>query len=515
MPAVSKIDSNVTGLRIAEEESLKTLPVTPVWIPYEPNSYADFGGQVSTIAREPIAADRQRKKGVITDLDASGGFNNDLTQTNMQELLQGFFFADLRRKGEQVVTAVDVDGGNPDEYEVADTTGFIVNHLIKGKNFTNAANNAVNKVTAIVSNTSVEVATGLLTAEASPPSDAEIVAVGYEFASGTLDVSVAGTFPRLVRASGAVDFTTLGLIPGEWIFVGDDGAGQDFVTAANNGFKRVRSVAASYIELDKSASDMQAETGTGLTVRIFFGRVLKNETGTNIVRRTYQLERELGVPDTDNPTDTQAEYLVGAVPNEAVFNINTADKITVDLSFVACDHETVDAATGVKSGTRPDVEESDAFNTSSDFSRIKLSVVSDDDEAPSSLFAFVTDMTITINNNVSPNKAIGTLGAFDITAGMFMVSGEMTAYFADVAAIAAVRANSSVTLDMAIVKNNSGMCFDLPLIVLSDARANIEKDQPIKLPITSDAASGAGVLSTMNHTMLISFFDYLPDAADA
>jgi hypothetical protein len=514
MVQVSKIDSNVTGLRIAEEASLKVLPETPVWIPYEPNEYNDFGGQISTIAREPIADDRQRKKGVITDLDSAGGFTNDLTQTNLQELLQGFFFANLRRKAERTVTAVDIDAENPDEYEVASTTGFLVNSLIKGSGFTNSANNAVNLVTAVTTNVSVEVATGLLVAEASPPADAKITVVGYQFASGTLDVNVSGDFPRLVRASGSVDFTTLGIIPGEWIFVGGDGASQDFATAANNGFKRVRAVAATYIELDKSTLPMVNETGTSLTVRIFFGRVLKNETGSNIVRRTYQLERTLGAPDTSEPTEIQSEYLIGAVPSELVFNINTADKITCDLSFMACDHETRTGEQGVKGGTRPSIVESDAFNTSSDFSRIKLAAVSNTNEAPDPLFAFVTEMTLTVNNNVTANKAIGTLGAFDLTAGNFQVSGEMTAYFSDVSAITAVRDNSSITLDMAMVKNNSGMVIDLPLLVLSDARANIEKDAPITLPITADAASGANYLSTMNHTLLMCFFDYLPNAAD-
>lgn len=512
MAQVNKIDSNITGLAYAEEASLGVLGGSPVWNRLEPNSYDDFGGEVTTVSPNPINPSRQRKKGVITDLDASGGFNHNLSFYNAQDLLQGVFFADMRQKGREAVTAVDIDASNPDEYEVASTTGFLAGSLIKGFNFTNAANNGLNVVTAIVSNTSVEVATGQLVAEASPPATAYIQVVGYRSASGDIDVDASGDLPKLT--STTLDFTTLGLVVGQWIFLGGDLSANQFSTAANNGFKRIRSISATELVLDKSVLAMQTEANTTKLVDIYFGDVLRNETGTSIVRRSYHVERTLGAPDDSSPSDIQSEYLKGAIPNEFTVNIPTANLANFDLSFLAISHEQREGDDGPLQSSVVTVQRSDIYNTSSDFSRIKMSAVSATDEAPTPLFAFITEATITINNNLSANKAVGTLGAFDVTAGTFQVSGNITAYFSNVTAIQAVRNNADITLDMAIVKDNQGIVIDIPLVSLGDGRLNVEQDQPITLPLSMDAATAEDVATGMDHTMLLTFFGYLPNAAE-
>ena len=508
--AKNKIDSNITGLAFAEEACLGLLPGeggqpgSPVWNRLNPNSYNDFGGEIVTVAPNPINPSRQRRKGVTTDLDAAGGINTNFTFSSLTQLMQGVMFADIREKGYEEPSAV-----TGTVFTVASTTGFLVNSLVKGQKFTNTGNNALQKVTAVVLDTSVAVAATVV--EAAPPTGANLRVVGIEGATGDITVDNSGTLPSLT--STLLDFTTLGLVPGQWIFIGGDVALNQFATAVNNGFKRVKTVSTNTVVLDKSDAAMVTEVAAAQEVRLFFGDVLRNETGALIKRRSYNLERTLGAPDDDFPAQIQSEVLIGAVANEFTLNVPSAELLNADITFVATDNKQRDGVTGPKQTSVQDAPPSKEYNTSSDVSRIRLSVIDPTNPAPTALFAFVTEATISINNNVTPNKAVGVLGAFDVTAGTFTVSGNLTAYFANVAATQAVRNNADVSLDLGFVRDNQGLVLDLPLLSLGDGRLNVEVDQPITLPLTTDAASGQDVDENMDHTLLVTYFNYLPNAA--
>ena len=511
MTAKVKIDSNVVGLNYMEEASLGVLPGTPIIIPLEPNSFSDFGGQVTTKARNPINASRQRKKGNVVDLDASGGFNTDVTSQNLKDIMQGFMFADIRAKesvGEDDV--IDSVANVDNSYNAGeDLDDFSADDLVLAEGFTNAANNGLKVVVSAIATKLIVVET--LVDEAAAPTDAKITRVGLEGAATDMDIENTGTaFPTLT--SGALDFETLGLIVGEWIRIGGDATVNKFVTAANNGFARIRTITTSVLTFDKTENTMVTEIGTDLEIHLFFGDVLKNERAADIVRRSYALERTLGEPD-DTDGLVQSEVLHGAIANDLTLNMSTADLITADLTFIATEYETRSAATGVTPGTRQTLVEADAFNTTSNVVRTHLAIVSDTDADAAPLFAFAEEFTININNNASPNKAIGTLGAFEVTAGMFTVTGSLTVYFVDVEASDAVINNSDVTFDVHNVLQNKGITIDLPLIALGDARVNVEADQAIKLPITNDAFSGAKIDADLDYTLLFMFWNYLPDAA--
>ncbi len=518
MAQVNKIDSNTTELRYSEETSIGVANASADWFPIEPNSYPDFGGQVTNVARSPILKDRQNRKGVLTDLEASGGFSADLTQEALPDLSQGMFFADLRKKDELVPTSV-VEA--TDHYVVAaDGDDYVANDILFATGHDNAANNGKKTVTASTGTTVVCGGDALV--DETPTGTPVIRRVGHIMGSAELDVVIDGSGnPTLSRASGTVDFTDWDLIPGEWIWIGGDTATSDFVNAENNGLKRVLSVAADTIVLDKSDATMVNETGGALLVEVYFApRIIKNESnvsGANAqTRRTYQLERTLGAPDDSLPAEIQSEYIIGAVASQLQLNVATADKMTFDLSFMGLDVEQRTGATGLKpSATRPDLIESEAYNSSSDVKRIEMAKVIAGDEAPTPLFGFIQELSLTIDNNLSVNKAVGVLGGFDITAGRFAVSGTLTAYFDNISAQQSIRANDDITIDVHSIKANQGISIDLPLITLGDGLPSVESDAPITLPLSFEAATGAKVDATLDHTAMIMFWDYLPDVAEA
>lgn len=645
---LKKIDSNVTGLRFCEELTIGDLPLAAaqVWYPMEPNSYQNWGAQTKLTKRSPITATRQTRKGVLTDLDAAGSVNMDMTLTNYQRIMQGFMFADFREKfdsasyvgansavsavaststfklaygdqlsklhahflvhstdsahaennglfhvssvanvaGAQTLTitstdnAVDAEtvtigtrvytfedtltnvngnikigadkaatlanlahaingsGGTPGtDYALAnvahpDVTATVASPMVVTAKRTGYAGNAIattetmthgswGAATLAGGQADIVVTETTLVAEASPPAAMRIQAVGVEFTASDATITNGGTaYP--VLATSSFDLTTLGLIPGEFVFIGGDTVASAYATDTDNGFTRVRTIATHALNLDKTSGEMVTDAGTGKTIQLFFGRVVKNEAnedGPNssipIKRRTYQFERTLGQPDTAAPTATQAEYLVGAVPNTFKMTLKTADKVASDLDFVALNSDVRTKDEGPKSkdagATAVALVSEDAFNTTSHVARLRIAAVSATDAYNDALVGFVSDFDFTLDNMLKANKAIGVLGAFEVTAGHFMVSGTLKAYFSTVEAQTEVKQNGDITLDLAFVEANKGVLVDMPLIALSDGRPDVVSDEPIMLPLNLDLAPHP----LFNHELLWVFYDYLPDAA--
>jgi hypothetical protein len=525
------MDSNRSSLYYAKETSLKVLPVTPVWNPLEPNSYNSFGGEVKTVMREPITSTRQRAKGTITDLDVKAAFAIDFTQNNLMDLLQGFFFADAYEKPKSnpiksTSTARTISAIAAGSITVSGSIGTVkVGHLLLTKGCTNKVNDSLSRVTAsaspvfTVSPYKGGDAEAALVTEA-PPAAATVEAVGFALHGDVLFHPTA-TQPFLSSAAD-VDFTTLNLTPGEWIYLGDndDDLTDTGATAYNflaadgiapvRGYFRIFSISATQLVFDLSiGAVLAAGSGSGGScaiptsgfVSMYFGTVIKNEPlVANIKRTSYTLQRTLGTGSIGD----NLEYVNGCIPNEFTLNVPSNSKLTADLSFVGMDTQQENAT--ALAGTYNPLQSDVAVNTAEGAFALFLYKIVDG----TALFGYATDEKLTVNNNTKPNKAIGTVGAIEATVGNFDVSGSVTCYFDDIAALQAVRNNTDVGLTNIFSQKNAGFVFDLPLLTLALPGAKVEKDKAIMADISHNASPGA-----LNFTALYNNFAYLPDVAMA
>lgn len=501
---LDKQDANLVGFYKTRETVLGTPPAEADWQTREPNSFDDFGGDYTKVARKPFSPSRQRKKGSTTDLDADGGYNEDLTQNNMQTEMEEFFFAALRKSPNIVptgVTALGYTAANPA------AAGFLAGSLILASGFALAGNNGLKVATAADAD-SVDAAGLAVDATA----DGTLKVVGFEFTAGDLEMSAA-VGNAFVLTTTTQDMTLLGLIPGQWVFIGGGLAGDSFEDAGAplTGYARIAldGIEANAIAFDKSTFPPVTTAGAGKTVRIFFGDTLKNEDDPDlIVRFASTVERTLGRDDDG----TQSEHVTGMVASEMTWNSPLANLVNIDLSYIGQRHNTRSGLEGPLSArannSRIPALGEDAFNTSSNIFRLRLAAVDPATLNPTPYFARVTEWSLSINNNVSSAKAQGVLGGFDVTVGNFDVDGEFTAYFSTVEAIHAVKCNYDMTFDAIYAKDNAGVYLDVPLMGLGGGRLDIEQDSAIMLPLETPAAE-----SPFGHTALVGWFPYLPSAA--
>lgn len=513
------ISGDVTGLSYRFKNGLTQDGGAAIsnWFALEPNTYSDFGGEVTTVTRNPISRSRQRKKGVVTDFDASGGFNHDMTQHQLTRLLQCFFYATAFEKATTAslnsasipITGVIEDVADKYTVDNSPDLGFIVNHLVLAAGFTNAGNNGLKLISATSATDVTTTSTGLVD-EASPPVTARLDAVGYRFPVG--DLSIDAQTDRIVLTSATINMTTLGLRPGEWIFIGGDSTTNQF--AGNTpGYARVsitHAITTGTITLDKSTFTPVDSAGATKLVDIYFGTYLRNMTEAEIVAagdvpRFYpDLERSLG----SDGVGIQSGLLLDAFANALTYTQPLAGKVTLDMSFVALDEDFRTGTEGLASGTRTASLGEGAFNSSTCLFRAKMTLLDPATLNPTALFAYLQSIELTIENNVSAVKAQGDVGGIDTIEGDFSVGGSATVYFSTVAAVEAVRDYSDVSFDAILAKENAGYILDVPLLALGNGRLNVEKDSPITVPLSIGAFQNEA-----NYTASYTNMRYLPDIA--
>ena len=480
MTKALKIDSSAVGLYMAKEQSINVLPTTPVWQQLEPSEIGDIGGETTQTSRTIIRPDRQNNRGAITDLSASADFTQELSQNNANELFQGFCFA----KAHEQFTTKPLNVGDPtttvscstDTYTLTDTTfdtsSITAGTLIKASGFTVASNNGLKVVDSVSDNVITVTSAGGVTTE--------------DAGDGVLEV-VGKTVSATITISGKVklgfaDADDLGLELGQWVFVGGDTN-----KFANN-------------------DPFYAET----TIDLFYGMTIHNEKDIDKIKRTtYTIEERLGFADQEN-TIPQASYVSGCVPSEITINIENSALSAIQYTFTGCRFYTKKGT--LATGTRLDPWDEKGYNNANEVYLACLSTVSNDPThtAPNELFAFMSSGNISINNNTSENKAVGCLGAFDISVGKFDVTSSPSCYFVDVDVIKSLKENVDVGMQVILARNNEGIIFDIPMMGMGASIPSVSDGEPLTMDLTANGAK-----SKYGYTFAYQNFKYLPDVAMA
>lgn len=494
--------TNATSFAVAEETSIGVLPGgSPVWTYIEPNDVGAFGARIQKVARDPISQDRQNKKGNITDVDSSVEWTGDLTMDHFLRFAESFVYANFSGIVSFVPTAATEDAGG-DYYTVSSGGNLTAGWLVYARGFSISKNNGLKRVASGATSTNLKVEEDL--DDETPPSNAEIRVCGVQGASGDIEIDGDGNL-----TSTALDFTTLGLTVGQFIFVGDtENAVYQFATAnqttnVNWGLARVLAIAANKLTLDKKGGTWTTDAGTGKTIRILYGPFLRNVpvSDGDFIQKSFTFEAAFdGLDDGGGGTQTEYEYAKGNVANQLELTFPLADKAGMNFSFIGLDTDPPTATRKAGNWKNPLLVE--AVNTTNDFARLRITKV--DETGISTSFK---SLTLTINNNATAEKVIGTLGAVDIPYGNFEVKGSTEVVFEDSDVIAAVRQNTTVAMDMVIFNDDGGVAIDIPAMTLGDSGKNLERNTTVKLQIESDAFKDP----TLGYSVGMTYFPYIPE----
>ncbi len=504
---MGRVLTNNISLAYAIESSLGVLPGSPTWKLLEPNDISTFGATITTVPRTPISKNRQRRKGTTTDLDSAAEFEHDMTREVVIDFFEGFAFASFTSvvalasgTPNNLAADSDIAGAGTEGFTHAALTAALANNtLIYTRGFTQSAANGLFVVDGTNSTTTVTDITttpGIVDEVPSQAQHATLEVAGRRGATADL------TWTQATKTLGstALNFTTLGLTVGQFIHVGGLTTTNQFAGGVLYG--RIRSISANAIVLDKITGTLVADdAGAGKQIDILFGRFLRNVAVDNAAYLERSFQFEAAYPGLNNPSGDKYEYAKGNLCNTVEIALPLNDKATVTFGFIGTDTEVPTASRKTNAATPVLPVQTVAYNTTSDVARLRITQLDED-----GLTTCFKDVTLTLNNNVSPEKCIGTLGASFMNTGNFEVDLEAQVLFTQSEVVDAIRNNETVTMDMILKNGDGGVAIDIPSMTLGDGAKEFPLNESVIINLSGQAFADA----TLGTSIGISLFPVLP-----
>ena len=437
-----------------------------------------------------IRSDRQVTDQILTGLAAEGPFGVELSFGAYDDLieaaLQGTWSKKVERDNNGTADSVITDVATTNTVVTVTTgTGFAVGHLCLFSGFGVSGNNGLFRCSQ-ASATVPRFASSGITDEAAPPAAARIKAVGFQGASGDITATASGL------GSSSLDFTTLGIVAGEWLKIGGATSGLQFATAALNGWARVSAVAANAITFDIFPTGWTTDSGTGKTVQVFFGDVLRNGT----TQRPFTFERQ-----QQDLTSPAYELFKGIEIAGMNWTMQAGEIIAGNFSTIGrsatVSTSRSSGATDVAAPTYPVLNA--ASNVGSLLENGALVTTS-----------YMTELGFELNNNLAGQRAIGDLANVGIRNGEVALGGTLKAYFNDTALLSKVINDTETSIMFKAGQssdNKNAYVFDIPRVKLTGTSEISGKNSDRMFDGRYDALRHA----TLGYTVSIGRFFYLPN----
>lgn len=511
---VTNIESSVTQSASAWEAEIGVAAApTAEWQILDLTSYSDGGAKFEATARSVMDGTRRAKKGAQTSKSATFGYNIESTITNTQAQIAAFMcnVPQEQPTSRSIINGAPVDGlvtflPTTVAAGVITTKSNVLTKLTQadivivddGYNDTQAQ--VVLTVDAAAGKLTCAPASGkaALVLGAQPKATAALRRVGM-IVSGNSNLYSSDDGQSVVLESSAPTFGNKGLTVGQWVYLGDDS------TKATNFFARISAITANALYFDTTTKVVPTAKAAAQDRELYFGTFITD--GNTKLSSTHT--RYLGV---NSAGKHMRETSSGCMPNELTLNAKERSLITMDLSYMAMD-ATYDALSAednavyvANSLTAPNT---DAVNMSTDVVRQRLSVVNAARANTASIHSFVKESTVQIKNNLTELTANGFLGNVGASLGEFTCTGTVNTYFADLAAMDAVRCNCTVSMDWTFARKNQGFVLDIPALSLGAESVSVEKNNSIMLNLTQSAFESNKFGYTLSYTL----FHYLPSSA--
>lgn len=509
---MGRVLSNATTISFAREATLGVLPGSPAWFELEPNNITAWGTTITKEARNPISQARARRKGVVTDMDSSVEFEADLTLAHLRHFAEAFLFSVAIGADAFITTAATGTGYTIPALSAAQAGRLIYSgagagavSLIYASGFVNDQNNGLKPLVDDPVTTDTELTmTGLVAEALAASAYGQVMVAGVRGAAGDIEIDADGNL-----ISTALNFTTLGIAPGQVIHVGGVDVANQFFEEENIGFARVRIVAANKLTLDKRDQDFVTDDGTvdnaggaGLRIDLLFGQFVRNVGVNHTDYREISTQFELASPNLMPGNATGYEYALGNYADALSIAIPLSGKATMTLGFVGTDTTNPSISRATNAANAKVGGQVESFGSASDIARLRLQDV---DEAGLSTDFKTANFTLT--NNVAGEKVIGKLGPKYLNAGDIECDIEAQMIFTNADVIERVRCNKTVGFDWVIRNGDGGAAFDLPTGTLSGGKREFPENQSVLI----NAPFAAHQEEAYGFTLGISFFPALPE----